>query len=172
MIKRKIKRKRINKKINESQSIEQFDNIIKIAGIVILILVVFYLITTWVLDMNKKKDEEIEEAYIQYNEILAGETFNKVNEEYYVIFYDFKAHDASIYGYLIDKYKQKDDTLPVYEVNLSNGFNALYISPNSNKKATRSADLKINGPTIIKIRKGKNVLYKEGKEEIKKILES
>ena len=38
---KKIKRKRINKKINESQSIEQFDNIIKIAGIVILILVVF-----------------------------------------------------------------------------------------------------------------------------------
>ena len=48
--------------------------------------------------------------------------------------------------------------------------NNKYASEESNPKVQKVEDLKINGITLIKIQKGKNVKYITGSEEIEKYL--
>ncbi len=173
------KRKRINKlgkkdkkQVNDIQNLEQFDSLIKIFGVIVLIFFVFYAITVLIINnREKEKDEQDVIAFIQYDEILAGETFNKKDDSYYVLFYDFTADDAMVYDYAVDEYKMEFDSIPLYTVDLSKGFNAPYTGEKSNKGVTTVTELSVSGPTLIKIEKGKNVLYKEGIAEIGTILE-
>jgi hypothetical protein len=164
------KKNKINKQ-KQVDNIEQFDTIVKVFAIVMAIFIVFYFITSLITDRKKTEvDEDEIVAEIQYKEILAGETFNRLDLKYYVIFFDSKAPDAMVYHLIIDKYFEKHET-PLYVVDLNRGFNTPFIGEPSNSRVSSSADLKINGPTLIKIEKSKNVLYKEGLEEIKKILQ-
>ncbi|MDD2490145.1 MAG: hypothetical protein PHY26_02710 [Bacilli bacterium] len=166
MAKKKLKKK---PKSDEIEAIEQHDNMFKLLGIVIVIFLVFYIITIYVTD-QKKEIENNPIVEIQYDEILAGKTFKMPPSEYYVLFFDREDPNASVYSYLRETYLEKTEAIPIYVVDLKRGFNASYVADNSNKKVNRSADLKINGPTLIKIKQGKNVLYKEGLEEIKETL--
>jgi hypothetical protein len=157
-----------NKYYEETKAPELFGGAFKTVGIVVAIFIVFYVITVLVtgnksLDKTTDDDNNVD-ASIQYKNILAGELFNMPVNEYYVLIYDSKANDAIIYSTVSDKYT---GTIPLYIVDLNNGFNKPYIGSPSNVNAGSSLELKINGPTLIKIKAGKNILYKEGKESIK-----
>ncbi len=170
MARKKIKKKQI-KQAKDFNSLEQFDGAFKLLGLVLGVFLIFYLIAVFINNNRVPKFEE--EDYftvIQYKEILAGETFNQKPQKYYVVFFDFDNHDSILYHYMIEQYNQKENSIPIYKVDLNKGFNSSYLTEESNKKVNNILNLKINGSTLIKIDNGKNSLYKEGMEEIKDVL--
>ena len=72
--------------------------------------------------------------------------------------------DQEICDIIIDKLKEEDD---IYKVNLGSKINEKYnTTDKSNSKASKASELKIKGTTLIKIRKGKNIEYTEGKAQV------
>lgn len=145
-------------------------NIVKIFLVVIFILIVFYFITIFMVNIKFKSNEEDVEVVIQYQEILAGETFNQIEKEYYVIFYYFNNHEAILYDYMIDYFNRQDNYIPLYKVDLNKGFNSSYLNIEGNEKAYGISELKVKGPTLIKIKDGQNVLYQDERQAISAVL--
>ncbi len=162
------------KKKIKREVIEQVENVgmpsfAKISIIVIIVFIIFYILTIAITGgLNKKQASTNSEERdntpitIQYEEILAGETFNIKNDEYYVVFYNFGEESSAVYDTIITNYKTNNPSAKIYKVDLDKGFNASYISDVSNPNVANPDELKINGPTLIKISKGKNVSYNEG----------
>lgn len=108
------------------------------------------------------------ETEIDHTFINIGTVFNRENESYYVLFDNYETNytkDAYI-NYLVDT--QKD--LKVYKVDMSLESNKQYLSEEVNDKAQNVNDLKINGTTLMKVSKGKNVKYVVGSENIEEYL--
>ena len=58
---------------------------------VVLLFGLMYFLTTRILSKEvtkKRKQSEVTESTIQYEKILAGESFTMEQEEYYVVYYD------------------------------------------------------------------------------------
>jgi len=106
---------------------------------------------------------------ISYDEILVGNVFNKPQQTYYVLFDTFGDQTNNVYiEYLISS---KEYENKIYKVDMSNPMNKTAISTESNKKATKASELKINGTTLIKIVSGKILGYTTGEDEIISYLE-
>ena len=160
------KTKNVNKKIDaiETNTSKELLNIFRILFVVIVVLSLFYLLTVFIVGKDDK--EELKETAIQYEEILAGSSFNMKNNEYVVVYYDFSDTEltditSSIYSYsYTGKYR-------LYTVNMNSGFNKSYATEDeSNKNPEKAEDLAIKGPTLIRFVDGKVEEYIEGKEDI------
>jgi hypothetical protein len=115
---------------------------------------------------ENKSDKEIVETV--ENTILAKETFNQTEEEYYVYFYDYKDTDERITSTVNENLSKSK----VYKVNTDSALNSNFVSETSNKKAKKLSELKVKSPTVIKISKDKIVAYYEGNEILEKIKEN
>lgn len=138
-----------------------------ILGSILLVLLILYLIiaifvTKDIKLFNNSNNNTTTETTIQYSEILAGETFNKKSNEYYVIFTDSTGNYYSVYKNIVDKNTDKK----IYIVDVSDPLNKLYISEETNPNAQKSSELKVKDNTLIKIIDGQNKLYIENKDEI------
>lgn len=162
------KQRRKNKEKYNFNYDENSSNITKVVItllVVIAIIVIFYLVTV-LINNNKRKlnttEKKNEEVKIQYQEILANDTFVMSPKEYYVLFYDFDASNSAYYDYLYTKYKNDKDNVPIYKVDLGNGFNEKFVNTKTNPKAQNASQLKLKDATLILIKNGKNVSYTEG----------
>ncbi|MDD6879409.1 MAG: hypothetical protein PUD59_04210 [bacterium] len=145
-------------------TIPEVKTLIKIViGIILILIIVYFLGGLLTGNIKLKKDEE--KVEIQYSEILAEQTFKQPNSEYFVIFYNFDSSEKS----LIDALSSDLSTIvSIYKVDLSKKFNLSYITnEKSNKKPTSSNELKIYGTTLIRIKNGKVINYVEGLSNIK-----
>ena len=106
-------------------------------------------------------DEEVIST-IQYQEILAGQTFNMNQDEYYVIFSDSTGNYYSIYKNIADSQTDKS----IYLVDLSNPLNQSYVSDESNKDVQKASDLKVKDNTLIKINNKTNIKYIDDRNTI------
>ena len=94
MAKNRQYRRKMHEKVDSIPS--SFDGNVKQIFIVILViavvLVVFYFLTVYILSKDTSTSEFInskpEEADIQYQEILAGNSFDIDEDNYYVLYYD------------------------------------------------------------------------------------
>lgn len=155
----------------ESDGIEKATNACKVIIAVSLTLLIFYGITIAITDVLKSnKDEENIPAVIQYDEILATQTFKMHYNEYYVVFYDFEDYSATIYDNLIIAFQNDNPNMKVYTVDLSKGINKQYMAEASNLNTSDIDSLKINEPTVIKIKNGNNIAYGEGIEAVQNVL--
>lgn len=178
MANRAVRRK--NKEKKEPVTVQQVDEeradgAVKIAITVFVVLIMFYALTmaiTGAFDPKKQLTDDEKEApsVIQYDEILATQTFNMNYGEYYVMFYDFESQGSSLYKSIMSKYLDSNKNAKIYTVDLSKGINKVYIGEEGNAKVSNAEGLKINGPTVIKINNGQNVAYGEGADAIKAIL--
>jgi hypothetical protein len=154
-----------NKKIVIEQQNSDLKNMIKPFVIVVAAFIIIYILTSFItgeVNLNKKnKKTDITPAYIQYKEILAGETFDMNDTEYYVLFYDFSEGNNVIKG-IIQNYESKENKIKLYTVNTDNNFNKGIKSEISNSLANNVAELKVKNNTLIKISNKNNVLYIEG----------
>ena len=151
------RRKERNYKMTTSTELD-YSRVIKISVGVIAVLVIVYLVTALTsgeIKLNKKKT--VEETKIEYQEIIAGETFNRPASSYYVLFFNFSDSKASYYLDLIDSYKAKDNSLPFYIVDLEKKINTEYATDTLN----------VTHPTILKISDSKKVETITGHENIK-----
>lgn len=182
MANRETRRKQRSKESKRTIEVNNDDNaanVLKTGLIVVGIFIVFYVFTLAVtgnlkLNNNDNDDDnnnnENTNVTIQYDEILAGETFNMKYNEYFVLYYDFSDESAALYNTIMEKYVAEHTDVKIFTVDLAKGFNSIYASEKSNPKVTKIDDLKLNGPTLIKIKNKANVNYSEGLEAIKKVL--
>ena len=147
-------------------------NKIIIGLIVICVLGLFYLLTIYITnkhsDKDTKEETETSDVSINYDEILIGRAFSMSDEDYIVVLYDSSNNEISTtYSGLISTYKAKEDHLPIYTVNMNNSLNKSYSTTDaSNTSPTKASELKVNGPTLIRITNGSLVDYVEGEESI------
>ena len=148
------KEKEIQEKLEkkENYSKKQVINLLKIIIAILLTVLVVCFIAKFA-NGDFKKDEE---ESVDYTNIVAGQTFTRSENEYYVLFYDDKA--------ILDKIGSTTDT--IYKVDLNSSLNKNVVSEEGNPKAEDAESLKINGTTIIKVEGGKNVSYIDGYDEV------
>lgn len=153
-----------NKKFSDDNIMDQFKKFIIIVSVIVGIILLLWFIIELKNGTFAKKDtvEENTTTTIQYDEIMAGQTFNRKDSEYYVIFADSDKEFYSIYRNYIATYSEKN----IYLVDISNPINSKYISAESNVNAQSSNELKVKDNTLIKISNGKNILYLEGYKEV------
>lgn len=179
MANRKTRRiqKTKNEKIITSYDSEGIPSVVKVTVLVAVVLAAFYFLTPYLTGKlktnttNTNNDTNKTAATIQYDEILAGETFNMNYKEYYVLFYDYSDSEGKIYKVLTTNFKTAHSSSKLYTVDLSKSINDVYTGDESNNDANKIEDLKIKGPTLIKIKDGSNVLYVEGKTAIEAALQ-
>lgn len=174
-----------NKSITKDSFFEQNSelfSLIKILAVVVVIIVLVYFVTALLNGDLKSKEEQPGEdledvdelpATFDNSKMLANSIFSKKDKEYYVFAYDSSdSWGENYYSVLNSDYTYIDDekALPMFFIDLSDKFNSDYVAKdgeNGNKKAQKVADLKLKNPTVIHIKKGKNVDYYEGDEATK-----
>ena len=177
--KRNTKSTNRNKTLNKvetelSEDVSLKSRLIVVVG-VLAFIGLFYLLAIHITNKNSVIDyDEPSESSgsSDYSEILFGTTFNRSESEYLVVFYDKSDEEtsSSLSTSVLD-YVAKDDNLTTYTVDMSNMYNRDYNTTEETNKAPSNVDeLRINGPTIIKISKGNVVEYIEGLEAVKDYL--
>ena len=138
--------------------------------IVVLVLVIggIYLITDKYIEKGSRSKTT---GVVNYD---IGTMLNRPYEEYYIIIYDSKSPEASYYSSLINKYKENEDALKVYFIDLNNELNRKYYNVNndnvSNKKAKSINELDLGDVTLIKISNKEINTYIDDINSIEKIL--
>lgn len=163
----KNKRKNlIDKQYKGSESSNEIIKFLKIAIGVLLVLAIVYFGFGFITGEFKFKEEKKKEAVIQYSEILAESTFKQSENDYYVLYYDFKEETSTLIEAISGDLSQKGT---IYKVDLSKGFNKNYISKNGKPKATPkdAEELTVVDPTLIEIKNKKVVKFITGKNNIK-----
>lgn len=122
--------------------------------IILIILVVFYFLTSLI--QNKKVNKEIENneesnVTIDYETILVQNIF-KQGSSYYVYAKMSSDKNIATYNEDVDSYKQTENALKVYTIDLDSAFNKEYVSDISDF----TKDLPVfKCTTILKIDNGK-----------------
>lgn len=150
-IQKNIKKNKELKK-HEDKNKEKVIKVLQIVGSILFVIVLAVLITKLANGDFGKKDEPTTVD----TTILAGQTFDKKYDVYYVVFYNFD-EDTTITSRL-----SNISTNKVFKVNTKDKINSSVISTSSNKTASSADELKISDVTLIKIEDGKNVEYVEG----------
>jgi len=178
----KTKKKKYKDPSGSNEQFSDLFDLLKILVVVIIVVGVVYFITALVNgDFNDKKDtkddgnNDVIET-IQNSEILASSIFDKKDKEYYVLMYDGSNSWADYYSMVYGFYnsQEEDDLLPMFWVDLSHRFNKGVLATGDEKincSAQSVGKLKVKSPTLIKIKKGKNVAHYEGDDVVKKINE-
>ena len=147
--------------------------VIKISlGVLIVLAVVLVVskIAMGEITFGKKDKEEETTQTITYQEILAGEVFNRKKDSYYVFFYSFSDSNASYYQSLISNYQLKDSSAIFYTVDLDKKLNKQYlIEEDDETEYAYPSDidsLRVKDPTILKINNSKTSDVIAGKDDI------
>lgn len=140
-----------------------YKNIIVTVIVVLVIAVLFYLLTIYII--NKPDKVRVTEGSISYEQISAGSTFSMSDKKYLVIFYN--RDNSGDITTAVSNYKSKDKALPIYYVDYNDAINASVTSKDSsNPKATKASELKVKNPTLIEISNGSISQYIEGEEKV------
>ena len=154
------------KSINyESNDTKEIKSLIIITVVVVVIAGGLFFLTNY---LNNKKTSS--NTKIDYDTCIVGNMFNRPYNEYYVFLYSSTDKNASTYKGLITSYKDKDDALKIYYVDMNDKFNSAYLSEASNKKPTDVNEVKIKESALILIKDGKVERYYESLEDYKNTL--
>ena len=154
----------MNKK---STDVNEVKTLLIITAVIILVSIGLYYFTEASLNKKNLKDDN-KVPDISYNETIIGNMFNLPLKEYYILAYSSDAKDVSKYETLYVDYSDKEDALPVYEIDLSLGFNNFVLKDESNKKPTKATEVAIKDAALILIKDGKVSKYYETIEEMEK----
>ena len=174
--KEQLKKAKLERKMTREMEEEiKFENLIKIFIALTVFILIFYFISSVfrgeVQLFNKKDLSPDIQLETQYDEILVGEVFNKEDEEYYVLFLQYTDTMTTTMLATIDSYKQKEDNLPVYVVDMDKGFNKPYLTDKDVRvKYNDLENLKVAIPTIMKIKDKEIELLEQGYDSITKEL--
>jgi len=147
--------------------------LLKTFGIILGVILVIYffiaLVITKEIDWFSKDTETEEQKSTIQNTILAKNTFNQKEEEYFVYFYDYDEENETIASLINSKLLGST----IYRVNTKDAFNTNYVTEEEvgNSSATTIEDLKVINPTLIKVSGDTIVEYYETKDNIISYLE-
>lgn len=158
-----------NIEIGNTHLSAEASKVIKCILVVAIIFVFMYVITVLILKNSPYPyTKEDVKTSIQYDEILAGTSFQKKDSEYLVLF--FHTDSDSEYMNKLSDYQAKESHLPIYYVDLDNKMNQSVISEESNSEASNASELKIKNVTLIRFKDGKIDEYIEDSSKISETL--
>ncbi len=177
-----MKKKEMQKKIkkekqdmrayNLSDSDKNIINVIIIALSVIIFIVLMFVFTkikTGEWKLFTKENNIFYTAEAQTEKISCGSILNRTDEEYFVLAYQMKEDDASLYQSLISKYNDSTKKITLYQLDLSNSRNNICLADNLNITDDITT-LKLVVPTLLKIKNGKIVSTITNYDQIKQEL--
>lgn len=135
--------------------------------VVLVVLVAMYFLTVKILSKDTK-DDKVTENSIQYDEIMAGESFNQNNDEYYVIYYD-ASNKYSNLSSLISSYQLNGTGIRLYSVDLSDGINKKYVT-DGEIVTDDASSLRVKDQTLLKFSDNRVVEVVTDTNEITNIL--
>ncbi len=144
-----MKKEYLNSKKGLPSEVKKTIIIVVVAAV---LLAFMYFLTNLILSKDVTDEERVTENAIQYDEILAGESFNQ-DGEYYVIYYDSSDSYSSISS-LISSYQLNSTDTKLYSVDLANGMNKKYIT-DGDVVTTNASSLKVKDTTLLKFENGK-----------------
>lgn len=165
------------KNLNESYSIK---DLIKIIVIIVIVFVIFYFITTLVVKPVKndlKTTNTITE--LDYTKITLNQLLDRNDKDYYVLCIKENSYNSliskinyvEIYNRYLSDYRAKENSLPIYIVNLDDALNKNYIADELNI-SNNLEELKLNDEVLFKISDGVIEEYYIGNDDIIKLLSS
>ena len=163
---KKIKQKKIKQQPITLDDNYQAKNMFIIIIVIIVLLVPLYFITTLVL--NNQNTEEIKNnnpVKTQNEKILVGQLLNRKDSSYYVIAYKKDNKMVSLFNQYLNDYKNKEEHLNIYKIDLDEGLNKNYISDTTNI-TDELKDLKLSDTTLFKIVDGKIDSYYVGNNDV------
>lgn len=141
-----------------------------VIGIVLVVFLIFYLLTVFRLGGFKGNKKSDTETSIQYQEILAGTSFNMNASDYMVVYYnisDTENEDTQSITSTVSAYDSQNTNVKLYTCDLGNEFNKKFVTTESaNTNPFGAEDLLINGPTLIRFTNGELKDYIQGKSEV------
>lgn len=170
------------KKINKKQSIDKkgvkkttdtkVENINSVGSlwkIIIIIMIAFagfYVLTYFIAENNRSYSWENKEtsSVIQYDEIIFGTMLSESPKEYYVLALNHSDENKDIFDTYISMYREKENSLRIYNVDLDSDFNKKYMKENKIEEITL---FKIRESKIVEKIKGEEKVIKKFKELIK-----
>lgn len=161
--------KRKEKFYTEEQ--KEIFSFLKILGILVVIVVIFYFLTSKVFNNKSLYTRTNKEGAVQYNYIYLGTLLNLSDSEYYVLALDI--NDASLTKVLnaASLYKSKEkNALPLYYSDLNFELNKNFVSNESSYDEKDLAKLKINKLALIKVSNGKITKFVTSEDEIASLL--
>lgn len=144
-----MKKDYLNKKNGLPSEVKKTIIIIVVA---VVLLVGMYFLTTVILNKDSDDNSEITENAIQYDEILAGESFNQSEDEYYVIYYD-SSNEYSVISSLISSYQLNNSDTKLYSVDLADGMNKKYVT-DGDIVTDNASSLRVKDTTLLKFNNG------------------
>lgn len=146
--------------------------LVKIIIGVLLVLGLTYFIgglLNGTITFGNKKKQEPQETVIQYNEILAGESFTRNEDTYYVLYGNLSSKELDAVETYKIAYSYKENALKIYEVDTVKSFNNSIVANKDeiySSKPSSINELKVYGTTLLKFIKHKVVERIEGTEEV------
>ncbi len=144
-----MKKDYLNKKKGLPSEVKKTIIIIVVA---VVLLVGMYFLTTVILNKDSDDNSKITENAIQYDEILAGESFNQSEDEYYVIYYD-SSNEYSVISSLISSYQLNSSDTKLYSVDLADGMNKKYVT-DGDIVTDNASSLRVKDTTLLKFNNG------------------
>lgn len=179
----KMKQVKNNKKKMKQQSMQltshtdELSRLFKIILIVVVLFAIFYAITYYVTKHQKDAANNtvpVENAVIQYDEIMLGTLLTQSPSSYYVLIENDGDQFNQTYESYLDTYKNsgKDDVLRVYTADLSDGLNANYIGEENHFDFESLSDFKIKETALVKVVDGRLEEHYVGSQDILNYLKS
>ena len=128
----------------------------KFIGIIIIILVVlgiFYFITTLTAKKQESNVERNVNSVIDTDMATIGTMLSKSESDYYVLAYrneSGKKNNIDVYNMYIKDIKSSNDSFKIYKVNLSDAMNKAYIS-NENNITDNIEEFKLSDEALIHV---------------------
>lgn len=176
------KKQQLEKELRKNASITDEATQVKKIGIIlvsiILVLAIFYVIGGIITGEIKlsQKEYTVDEAQIQYDEVLLGSSLSLSDSDYYVLYGSTEDPFTADLRQLITNYSENEASLSVYYVDMDNSFNKSYLVGEGEKSnstisaITSEADLKISTPTWIRVSNNKVTEYVEGYDAVKEAI--
>ena len=154
----------------DSYSLKSF---LLIILVLVIILGIFYFITTLVVKPVNPTDNDNGVTIIDETKITLNNLLNRKEKEYYVLATkqnnNTQANYQTLYNNYITEYKKQEKALTFYTVNLDDALNKSYISDKLNISNDLS-ELKVNDDILFKIKDNKIEEYFAGSKNILKQL--
>ena len=164
------KNKNTQKSYNKKEMVQEtsftigVSKVVKCVLAVGIVLGITYLFTIYITDKNLRDSVKVGEARIQYEVILAGESFNQNSDDYVVLYYD--ENSIADYSEALSEYNEKSDKISLYKCYTNEALNKKFVADDVSKDIKNPEDLRVSKNTLIRFKNHKVEEVITGKDEI------
>lgn len=169
----KVSKQNLNKKEIVEEEKLPVKEFILVVGVITVVFLAIYFLTVgagklgW-FDTHYTKSP-VEEAVISYENIEVGTMLNRQENDYYVVLADMSKNSMYISS-VISMYKEKENVIPLYIVDLSEGLNRSVVSDTTVLSVKDISNLKVSDTSLVRVTNKTITETYTGVDNIEKVL--